>query len=305
VKALFLVNERSGRRRKFDIADVIRRSAECSFEIVPCGAKEELPGIVDRAERDGFDVLYAVGGDGTVHETAKHLVGRAPALGILPIGSGNGFARHIGLPLDAADAIRACAAGTIVEIDTAEVNGMPFVGVMGLGFDALVAERFASSTVRGLGTYLTEGIAAFRNYTSDEYEVHVGAAALSGTATAEGSGRHIRARAFVIAIANSGQYGNNARIAPLASLRDGLLDLVIIEDASLLRALLLLPPLFRGTLHRASGVTSLQTPEVTIRRSAKGAAHLDGEPYALPAELRIRVVPRSLRLLVPAGVGRI
>ncbi len=292
MKALFLVNERSGRRRKFDVNDVIRRSAACAFEIMPCGAKEELPGIVDRAERDGFDVLYAVGGDGTVHETAKHLIGRAPALGILPIGSGNGFARHVGLPLDAADAMRACAAGTIVEIDTAEVNGTPFLGVMGVGFDALVAERFASSTVRGLGTYLTEGIAAFRNYRADEYEV----------VTAE---LQRKARAFVIAIANSGQYGNNARIAPLASLRDGLLDLVIIEDASLLRALLLLPPLFRGTLHRASGVTSLQTPEVTIRRAAEGAAHLDGEPYVLPAELRIRVVPRSLRLLVPRGVGRI
>ena len=292
MKALFLVNERSGRRRKFDVRDVIRRSAVCDFDIVSCGAKEELPGIVDRAESGEFDVLYAVGGDGTVHETAKHLIGRAPALGILPIGSGNGFARHIGLPLDAADAIRACAAGTIVEIDTAEVNGTPFLGVMGVGFDALVAERFASSTVRGLGTYLTEGIAAFTNYRSETYEVVT-------------AGVQKKARAFVIAIANSGQYGNNARIAPLASLRDGLLDLVIIEDASLLRALLLLPPLFRGTLHRASGVTSLQTPEVTIRRAAGGAAHLDGEPYTLPAELQIRVVPRSLRLLVPAGVGRI
>ena len=292
MKALFLVNERSGRRRKFDIKEVIRGATTCSYEIVACGAKEELPGIVDRAEGEGFDVLYAVGGDGTVHETAKHLIGRAPALGILPIGSGNGFARHIGLPLDAATAIRECGAGTVVTIDTAEVNGTPFLGVMGVGFDALVAERFASSTVRGLGTYVTEGIAAFVRYRAENYEI----------ATAD---MRRDARAFVIAVANSGQYGNNARIAPLASLRDGLLDLVIVEDASLLRALLLLPPLFRGTLHRASGVTSLQTPEVTIRRSAEGAAHLDGEPYILPAELRIRVVPRSLRLLVPAGVGRI
>lgn len=292
MKALFLVNERSGRRRKSDVAEIIRRSVRCDFEIVPCGTKDELPAIVARAEDEGFEVLYAVGGDGTVHETAKHLIGRKPALGIVPIGSGNGFARHIGLPLDAAESIRACSGGSVIEIDTAEVNGTPFLGVMGVGFDALVAERFAASTVRGFGTYVTEGVAAFVRYRASEYDV-------------ETADRHRRARAFVIAVANSGQYGNNARIAPLASLRDGLLDVVIIEDASLLRALLLLPPLFRGTLHRTSGVTSLQSPQVTIRRAAEGAAHLDGEPYVLPAELRVRVVPRSLRLLVPAGVGQI
>ena len=76
MKALFLVNERSGARRKFDVAEVIRQAVECSYEIVPCRAKEELPSIIDRAEREGFDVVYAVGGDGTVHETAKHLVDR-------------------------------------------------------------------------------------------------------------------------------------------------------------------------------------------------------------------------------------
>jgi len=292
VKALFLVNERSGRRRQFDVAEVIRRAATCSYEIMPCGEKEELPAIIERAERDAFDVVYAVGGDGTVHETAKHLIGRGPALAILPIGSGNGFARHIGLPLDPVESIRACSAGTIVTIDTAEVNGSPFIGVMGVGFDALVAERFASSTVRGFGTYVHEGIAAFMRFRAEEYEI-------------ETEGRAMRKRAFVVAVANSGHYGNNARIAPLASLRDGLLDLVVVEDASLLRALLLLPPLFRGTLHRARGVATLQTAEVKIRRRAGGGAHLDGEPYILPAELRVRVVPRSLKLLVPDKVGRI
>ncbi|PYQ25383.1 MAG: diacylglycerol kinase [Acidobacteria bacterium] len=292
MKALFLVNERSGARRRFDVSDVIRRTTMCEYEIVPCGAKGELPAIIERAEREAFDVVYAVGGDGTVHETAKHLVGRMPALGILPIGSGNGFARHIGLPMDAARAIRACAAGTIVAIDTAEVNGNPFIGVMGVGFDALVAQRFASSTVRGLKTYLTVGTVTFVQYQADEYEITTPQTTL-------------RKRAFTVAIANSGHYGNNARIAPLASLRDGLLDVVIVDDASLMRALLLLPPLFLGTLHRARGVTWLQTPEVTVRRSAEGEAHLDGEPYILPAELHIRVVPRSLRLLVPDHVGRI
>ena len=286
MKALFVVNERSGPRRKRDIAEAIRGAATYEHELVPCGRKEDLAAIVDRAEREAFDVVYAVGGDGTVHEMAKRLTGRAPALGVLPIGSGNGFARHIGLPLDAAKSIRACSGGRIVTIDTAEVNGEPFLGVMGVGFDAVVAERFASSKVRGLKTYVKEGLHAFRHFHAEEYEI------VMETAT-------MRQRAFVIAIANSGQYGNNARIAPLASLRDGLLDVVIVDDAPMLRSLLLLPSLFRGTIHRAAAVTSMQVAEVTIRRPTAGAAHLDGEPVTLPAELHVRVRPQSLRLLVP------
>lgn len=286
MKALFVVNEKSGRRRGFDVHDVIRRSFPFEMEILPCGRKEDLDGIIDKAERDGFDVVFAVGGDGTVHETAKRLIGRKPALGILPIGSGNGFARHIGLPVDPAAALQSVRGARIATIDTARVNEHPFLGVMGIGFDAAIAERFASSTVRGLETYIKEGLRAFTEFHAEEYEV-----VANGTTT--------RRKAFVIAVANSGQYGNNARVAPLASLQDGLLDLVVVEDTNLLDAAFLLARLFNGTFHRASGVTSLQTTDVTIRRPAAGPAHLDGEPVTLPAELHIEVVPQSLRLLVP------
>jgi diacylglycerol kinase (ATP) len=286
VKALFLVNPRAGRKRNVDLASVIAGACTFEHEIVSCGAKEELPSIVDRAESSNVDVVFAVGGDGTVHETAKALIGRTPALGILPTGSGNGFARHIGLPIDPAGALTSCGAGRIVTIDTALVNDHPFLGVMGIGFDATIADRFASSTTRGLETYVKEGLRAFADYKADEYEITV-----NGTTT--------RKSAFVIAIANSGQYGNNARIAPLASLRDGLLDVVVVDDTHLIDAAFLLVRLFSGTFHQAHGVTTMQTTELTIRRPAAGPAHLDGEPVTLPAELTIRVVPQSLRLLVP------
>jgi diacylglycerol kinase (ATP) len=286
VKALFIVNDRSGRKRDFDVAEVIRASAAFQSTVQPCGRKEDLDAMIDCAERDGMDVVFAVGGDGTVHETARRLIGRKPALGILPTGSGNGFARHIGLPLDPAEALDSCRGGRIVTIDTALVNEHPFLGVMGIGFDAMIADRFASSSVRGLETSVKEGLRAFADFKAEEYEV-----------TANGS--TIRQKAFVVAIANSGQYGNNARIAPLASLQDGLLDVVIIHDTHLLDAAFLLARLFHGTIHQAKGVTSLQTPELTVRRAAEGPAHLDGEPLNLGAELHVRVVPRSLRLLVP------
>ena len=286
MKGLFLVNERSGKKRDFDVRDVIRRTAPFEHEIVGCARKEDVDGIIDRAEREGFDVVFAVGGDGTVHETAKRLIGRKPALGILPIGSGNGFARHVGLPVDPAMTLDSCRGGRIVTIDTAEVNGHPFLGVMGIGFDAAVSDRFASSTVRGLKTYLKEGLRAFSGYEREEYEI-----------TCAGATR--REKAFVIAIANASQYGNNARIAPLASLQDGLLDVVVVHDLKLLTAPLLLARLFRGTLHRADSVSMTQCTDVRIRRPAAGPAHLDGEPFVLPEEIEARIVPKSLRLLVP------
>lgn len=286
MKALFIINERSGAKRKYDVAEVIRRASPFHHEIVGCRRKEDLDAIIDRAENDPFDVVYAVGGDGTVHEIAKRLIGRKLALGILPIGSGNGFARHIGLIADPASALESCRGCRIVTIDTASVNGHPFLGVMGIGFDALIADRFAASTVRGLQTYVREGVRAFIDFNAEEYDVTA-----DGTTT--------RRRAFVIAVANSGQYGNNARIAPLASLQDGLLDVVIVEDTHVIDAAFLIARLFSGSFHRAAGVTSLQTTEVTIRRANAGPAHLDGEPVTLGEELHVRVVPQSLQLLVP------
>ncbi|HKO58553.1 MAG TPA: YegS/Rv2252/BmrU family lipid kinase [Thermoanaerobaculia bacterium] len=293
MKALFLVNERSGRKRDFDVSDVIRRTAPFEHEIVGCARKEDVDAILDRAESESFDIVYAVGGDGTVHEIAKRLIGTPLALGILPTGSGNGFARHVGLPPAPRHALLACRGGRVVTIDTAEVNGRPFVGVMGVGFDAFIADRFASSTTRGMRTYVREGIRGFRTYEPEEYEMTVDGA----TSTR---------RAFVIAVANSSQYGNNARIAPLASLQDGLLDLVVIERASLLRAPLLLARLFAGTLHRSRAVHAVQGRAITIRRPSPAPAHLDGEPVGdLGTTLEVRIRPLSLKVLVPAGTARL
>lgn len=289
MKALFLFNDRAGARRGFDVRDAIRGACQWTYEIVPCSRKEDADAIIDRAEREAFDVVFAVGGDGTVHETAKRLVGRRPALGILPIGSGNGFARHIGLPMNPADAIASCNGGRIVTIDTAVANDIPFLGVMGIGLDAEIAARFASSTVRGLKTYIKEGWTAYSETKADEYEITTDA----GT---------VRRQAMVIAIANSGQYGNNAVVAPLASLTDGLLDVVVVDAQSLFGAVMLMGRLFFRSFHRSSSVTTLRTTSVTVRRAAPGPVQLDGEPFTMAETVHVEVRPQSLRLLVPDHV---
>jgi len=277
VKALFVVNRRSGVKRRDDVLTVIREACAWEYEIAECDRKEDLDAIVDRP----FDVIFAVGGDGTVHEVAKRLIGRPQALGIIPTGSGNGLARHLGLPINARRALRACR-GRVETIDTATVNGIPFIGTMGIGFDAWIAEAFATRGVRGLRTYVRVGLGGLLKYMPETYELEI-------------DGEHIERRALLIAIANASQYGNNARIAPVASLQDGTLDVVIVERASIAAA----ARLFTGSLQHARGVTMRRGRHIVLRRPAAGPAHLDGEPVTLPQSLTIDVVPRSLRILLP------
>lgn len=295
MKTLFLVNTRSGTARKYDVAALIRETyvaLKTPFEITPCEKKEDLDSIIDCAEEEGYDVVYAVGGDGTVHEIAKRLIGRDLALGILPIGSGNGFARHIGLPMDARSSLRACGARRIVSIDTAEVNGIPFLGVMGIGFDAWIADRFAVAGSRGFMTYVRVGLREVMSYRAEEYDVEI-----------DGTTRHMKAK--VITIANASQYGNDARIAPHASTQDGLLDVVTIGDVSLLGALGIAFRLFRGTIEHSPAVTTVRGREIVIRRERPGPVHLDGEPFTLAETLNLRVRPASLKVLLPDVSTRI
>lgn len=294
MKILFLVNVRSGRRRRSDVPQLIRdrcAAAKIEHEIVSCDRKEDLDAVIARAEREAVDVVCAVGGDGTVHEVAKRLMGKPMALGILPTGSGNGLARHLGVPMDLQSAIDALQARSIVTIDSAEVNGIAYFGIMGLGLDAAIADRFAASGVRGLRTYFNVGIRTFAAYEPEEYEISV-------------DGHSTKRRAYIVAVANSSQYGNKARIAPIASLQDGLLDVVAVDEVSLLAAPLLLVRLFNGTFDKSRRIWMKQGAAVTIRRRAAGPAHVDGEPLTLPAELRVTIRPGSLKVAVPDQTAR-
>jgi diacylglycerol kinase (ATP) len=292
MKTLFILNPTSGRKAIRDaVQAVIERVYPGSanpFRVYRCDRKEDLSAVIDQAIRDGFEFIVAVGGDGTVHEVATRLTDSSAVLGILPAGSGNGLARHLGIPLDPEAALREIPGGRIEQIDTALVNETPFINVAGMGFDAVVAERFASSTVRGLETYIREGMKAYYSYAAEDYEIEL-------------DGKRTVLSAYLIAVANASQYGNAARIAPLASLQDGMLDLSLLHHGSLLAVPLLLQQLFSGRLHHSAHVTTLKGREIRIRRGAAGPAHIDGEPVTLPAELTFRIRPASLRVLVPAS----
>jgi YegS/Rv2252/BmrU family lipid kinase len=286
VKALFVINARSGPVRGRDLAALIRASCELEHDIVASERKEDLDAIVAEAQRNGFEAVIAVGGDGTVHEVAKRLIGNPLALGIIPTGSGNGFARHHGIPTKVAAAVRVLPTAKKVTIDTAEVNGMPFIGVMGVGYAAHIAHRFAELPRRGLRSYIRAALSAFRSYEALEYEI-------SG-------GRH---RAFLVEIANTAHWGNNFRIAPMASVFDGVLDVVIVDPLSWFDVPLFGARLRFGSVHRSRRVKMHRASEVVIRAGRIAGAtpiHLDGEPLEASSELHVTIRPRSLHVLVPA-----
>jgi YegS/Rv2252/BmrU family lipid kinase len=284
VKALFVINARSGPVRGRDLAALIRASCELDHEIVASERKEDLDAIAADAERQGFDAVIAVGGDGTVHEVAKRLIGREIALGIVPTGSGNGFARHHRIPMKIRAAVRALTRAKLVTIDTAEVNGMPFIGVMGVGYAAHIAHRFAELPRRGLRSYVRAALSAFRAYPCEEYQITI-------------AGKVRTHRAFLIEIANTAHWGNNFRIAPMASVFDGVLDVVIVDPMSLFDAPSFGARLRLGNVHRSRKVKMERVEEVVIEGATQ--IHLDGEPLRASRELRVTIRPRSLHVLVP------
>jgi diacylglycerol kinase family enzyme len=236
----------------------------------------------------------AVGGDGTVNEVAQALIHTRAALGLVPCGSGNGLALHLGLPRDPAGALELAAgqAGRTAALDTGVVNGLPFVNAMGLGLDADVAHRFNRLTKRGLPAYARTALAAFFGRTTERCTVTSG-------------GRQETIDMLLIAVANSDQYGNNARIAPGARVDDGALDLVVVSPVGWFSACVLGARLFLGTTHRSSRVRRMPGPSFVIERPEAGLIHTDGESHFTGARIEVSVRPRSLRIVVPGDCAAV
>jgi diacylglycerol kinase (ATP) len=296
VRALLILNPNSGRARDRAAVraaiDTHLRLTNADVEVQTCAQLSDLDALIARAVSGHFDAVVAVGGDGTVHEIARRLVGSRVALGIIPTGSGNGLARHLGIPTIPSEALVALTSSRFETVDTAELNGRPFFGVAGVGFDALVAHRFAASARRGLETYIFEISRSYLSYVPEDYTITV-------------DGRTVRESAFLIAVANSAQYGNEAKVAPRASMQDGLFDVSIVQSAPPGSAPSMLRQLFEGSFEESPFIRVERGAVVDIERSSPGPAHVDGEAVDMPSQLRFTILPRSLRVLVPAGTKQI
>jgi YegS/Rv2252/BmrU family lipid kinase len=292
MKLRFIFNPRSGRNtRRPSLAPSITafiRTHALDATLVTTAGPGHATALARAALAAGCTRVIAVGGDGTMNEVAQALLHSDAALGLVPCGSGNGLALHLGLPLTTRRALELATAPATrsVAIDTGTVNGRPFFNAMGFGFDADVSRRFNQLTRRGLPAYARTALAAFL-------------ARRTETVIIRGGGHRAATDILLVAIANSDQYGNNARIAAGARVDDGLLDLVAIRPVNLLGVAPLVARLFAGRLDSSPRVIRLRDAHFDIERPAAGLIHTDGETHETGATLTIDVLPHSLRLLVP------
>lgn len=246
------------------------------------------------AARDGIDLLLVVGGDGTANESAWGLLGSRTTLGLVPVGSGNGLARTLGIPLRPERALESLESGISRRMDVGMVNGRPFLNVSGAGFDATVGAEFQAHGLRGgrrgLMTYVWLGLGQSIRYRSQHWTLRAGEHTFEG-------------RALVVAFVNGRQYGGAAVIAPGARLDDGLLDIVVVEDAPMAEILVNAPRLFLGNIEGYGRYRRMAAAQAVLTGATPAVFHRDGEPEPATGRLEVRVEPRSLSVLVPRGTA--
>lgn len=235
----------------------------------------------------GMRLVMAWGGDGTINEVASALAFGEIPLGVIPAGSGNGLATELGISRRPERAIADALAAEDRLIDVGELDGRLFVNIAGIGVDAFIAAQFnaAGNLRRGFAGYVRLTARALRTYVPRRYRI-----------TTEAG--QVEARALLVTIANAPQFGNGALIAPGATVDDGLLDLVVIEERSRFRTVCQLPRLFNGTVARIRGCTIGRVRHVTIECDESMTFHVDGEPVAGGTTLRARVHPGALHVVV-------
>ncbi len=285
MKTRFIVNPRSGRNRAKSYAAIAFASRH-GHSVALTARAGHATELAQRALADGCERVVAVGGDGTLNEIARVLVGTAVTLALVPCGSGNGLARHLGIYGSRQHVFHILATGEPRLVDTGLADGRPFFTAAGLGFEAEISARFNRSASRGFLRYVAISARAFREWQAEECVI----------THASGSDR---VRVFTLAVANASQYGNNARIAPHARVDDGLLDLCVVPPVTAWNALPLLGRLFTAGLAGARQVTHRQFDRFVVERSAAGLIHTDGEVHAAGARVEFAIRPASLRILAP------
>lgn len=241
--------------------------------------------LAEKAVRKNYEIIVAVGGDGTVNEVATIAAKYNKTLGIIPLGSGNGLARFLKIPANPVKAIKLINHCNCIFMDVATLNKKYFFNMAGIGFDAQISNVFAKSKIRGLKGYLKLGIVEVVNYKSKRYQLEI-------------DGLHLQRDAFAISIANSTQYGNNVYISPHSSVTDGLVEVCIIKPFPLFELPLLAYQMLRAKTHQSKVVEIISGKKVKIWRGEEGPVHVDGEPYIMGKEIEIGIFPAYLSVII-------
>ena len=292
LRITFIINPKSGTPKYVKYLHfLIRRHLGQSNRNVSI-IKSQHPGhireIAARAADDGYDLVVAVGGDGTVNDAAHGIINTETALGVIPTGSGNGFARSLGIPLRLEKAINIIQDPELTPIDVGKVGENIFLVSCGIGWEAVIATLFDGSRIRGVLPYATHAITTYLQYEPQEI-----------TITSEPGGWTYKGRPLLFSVANMREYGAGATVAPDADCQDGLLDICIVPRHSLLNTLKYTPELFRQRIDTIPGYLCHLASKIIISRPIAGNIHIDGSPLPAGHEINISIMPAALKVALP------
>lgn len=288
LKVLFIINPKSGVSKKESLPEIIDNCIDkklFNYQIVNTEYAGHATKLAQQAVKDNFTIVVAVGGDGTVNEVGKALINTNTAMGIIPAGSGNGLARHLDIPVNVKRSLQILNQACIHDLDYGMINDMPFFCTCGMGFDAFISMKFAEAGKRGVITYVQKVLEEGLKYKPETYHID------------DNEGAH-NYKAFLISVANASQYGNNAYIAPQASMSDGLLDIIIMEPFNILDAPQVAIEMFNKTLDKNSKIKTFKAKHIHIQRKKEGVIHFDGDPTMAGTDIDIKIIPRGIKVVV-------
>jgi diacylglycerol kinase (ATP) len=289
IKVVFIVNPASGTGQKTSLEKVIEKHldlAKYRYEIKFVRGPGHAYLLAQEAIAEGARMVVVAGGDGSVSLVAKALTGTSIIMGIIPTGSGNGLARHLGIAVNPVIAVEILNRGSVMQMDTATLNNEFFVSIAGVRFDALVASTFATRSRRGFRSYFSIILSEYLHYKPRNYRIIL-------------DGHEINCRAFFISMANAGQFGYNTVIAPDARVDDGLLDVCIVDKPPLFSVPYVAFMFLTGRIGRLSLVKYYKAREIKVMQSESSPVNIDGDPVFLEKDLTVLVKPLSLRVVIP------
>jgi diacylglycerol kinase (ATP) len=288
-KILFIINPKSGVDRVKALKSLIDQNLDHSifeYKIEHTEYAKHGTEIAKKGAADGFHIIVAVGGDGSVNDVIAGLYNTNAALAIIPKGSGNGLARSMKIPLDSAKAIQLINKENKITIDLGKADGKIFVSNAGVGFDALVARKFAKSNRRGMAIYSWIVTKYLWMYKEKVWQIEV-------------DGMPIKEKAFILTVANAAQFGYNFKIAPHADLQDGLFDIVIIKKYPKILGAVIAMRAFNGSILKSKYVLHFKGRNITISHPELSLLQMDGDVYKCGTEVKIEMQPASLHVIIP------
>lgn len=288
----FIINPIAGTQKKQKLPKLITQTLDKS-QWLPNIVFTEHAGHAEELAKQfaqmGFEAVVAVGGDGTVNEVARGLRDTQTAMGILPMGSGNGLARNLNIPMRLNRALEVFNRCEPIKIDYGLANGHVFVTTCGTGFDAMIAEQFAAAGKRGFKTYVQKIVEDLITYKPETYRI---------VESESESELDITTTAFLITFANANQWGNEAYIAPKASVQDGKMDICIMSSKAVFAVPSLAVGLFTKMLDKSLFMDGAKAKDVILYREKEGPFHIDGDPIQMEKDIHIQIVEEGLKVLV-------